>query len=68
MGVEQLISTNKILEKQISALKKSNAGNIQQDLLKDAIEVNGVCFIAKQVIMEAEDMKNVSFALGFVFD
>ena len=63
MGVEQLISTNKILEKQISALKKSNAGNIQQDLLKDAIEVNGVCFIAKQVIMEAEDMKNVSFAL-----
>jgi len=63
MGVEQLISTNKILEKQISALKKSNAGNVQQDLLKDAIEVNGVCFIAKQVIMEAEDMKNVSFAL-----
>ena len=63
MGVEQLITTNKILEKQISALKKSNAGNVQEDLLKDAIEVNGVRFIAKQVLMEAEDMKNVSFAL-----
>ena len=63
MGVEQLISTNKILEKQISALKKSNAGNVQEDLLKDAIEVNNIRFIAKQVLMEAEDMKNVSFAL-----
>jgi len=63
MGVEQLITTNKILEKQISALKKSNAGNVQEDLLKDAIEVNGVRFIAKEVLMEAEDMKNVSFAL-----
>ena len=63
MGVEQLITTNKILEKQLSALKKSNAGNVQEDLLKDAIEVNGVRFIAKQVLMEAEDMKNVSFAL-----
>ena len=63
MGVEQLISTNKILEKQISALKKSNAGNVQEDLLKNAIEVNGVRFIAKEVLMEAEDMKNISFAL-----
>ena len=63
MGVEQLITTNKILEKQLSALKKLNAGNVQEDLLKDAIEVNGVRFIAKQVLMEAEDMKNVSFAL-----
>ena len=63
MGVEQLITTNKFLEKQISALKKSNAGNVQEDLLKNAIEVNGVRFIAKQVLMEAEDMKNVSFAL-----
>ena len=63
MGVEQLITTNKFLEKQISALKKSNAGNVQEDLLKNAIEVNGVRFIAMEVLMEAEDMKNVSFAL-----
>ena len=63
MGVEQLITTNKFLEKQISALKKSNAGNVQEDLLKNAIEVNGVRFIAKEVLMVAEDMKNFSFAL-----
>ena len=63
MGVEQLITTNKFLEKQISALKKSNAGNVQEDLLKNAMEVNGVRFIAMEVLMEAEDMKNLSFAL-----
>ena len=63
MGVEQLIATNKILEKQISTFKQANAGNVKENLLKDAIEVNGVRFIAKQVLMEAEDMKNVSFAL-----
>jgi len=62
-GVEQLITTNKILEKQISTFKKSNAGNVKEDLLKDAIDVNGVRFITKEVEMEAEDMKNVSFAL-----
>ena len=62
-GVEQLIAANKILEKQISTFKKSNIVNVKQDLLKDAIEVNGVRLIAKQVLMEAEDMKNVSFAL-----
>ena len=64
MGVEQLIATNKILEKQISTFKQANAGNVKENLLKDAIEVNGVRFIAKQVLMQAEDMKNVSFALS----
>jgi len=62
-GVEQLIISNKQLEKQIATLKKDNSINIKEDLLKDAIEVNGIRFIAKQLAMEAEDMKNVSFAL-----
>ena len=62
-GVEQLITTNKTLEKQITTLKKANAGNVKDDLLNSAVEVNGVRFIAQEVEMEAEDMKNVSFAL-----
>ena len=62
-GVEQLIATNKTLEKQITTLKKANAGNIKEDLLKSAIEVNGIRFIAQEVEMEADDMKNVSFQL-----
>ncbi|MBC8265480.1 MAG: alanine--tRNA ligase [Flavobacteriales bacterium] len=62
-GVEQLIATNKTLEKQINTLKKANAGNIKEDLLKSAIVVNGIRFIAQEVEMDAEDMKNVSFSL-----
>ncbi len=62
-GVEQLITTNKTLEKQITTLKKANAGNVKDDLLKSAVEVNGIRFIAHEVEMEAEDMKNVSFAI-----
>ncbi len=62
-GVEQLISTNKTLEKQITTLKKANAGNVTEDLLKSAGLVNGIRFIGQEVEMEAEDMKNVSFAL-----
>jgi alanyl-tRNA synthetase len=62
-GVEQLITTNKTLEKQIATLKKANAGNVKEDLLKAAVLVNGIRFIAQEVEMEAEDMKNVSFQL-----
>ena len=62
-GVEQLISTNKTLEKQLALFKKANAGNVKEDLLKSVFEVNGIRFIAQEVEMEAEDMKNVSFQL-----
>jgi len=62
-GVEQLINSNKQLEKQSKKFKKANAGNVKEDLLKSAIEVSGIRIIAKEVDMEAEDMKNVSFSL-----
>jgi len=62
-GVEQLITTNKTLEKQITTLKKANAANVKDDLLNSAVEVNGIRFISQEVEMEAEDMKNVSFSL-----
>ena len=62
-GVEQLITSNKTLEKQIATLKKANAANVKDDLLSSAVEVNGIRFIAQEVDMDAEDMKNVSFSL-----
>ena len=62
-GVEQLIVSNKQLEKQIATLKKGNSDNVKDDLLKSAVMVNGMRLIAKQVQMNAEDMKNVSFQL-----
>ena len=62
-GVEQLISSAKQLEKQLKEFKKANAANVKDDLLSSAVEVNGIRFIAQEVEMEAEDMKNVSFQL-----
>ena len=62
-GVEQLINSNKQLEKQLKKFKKANAGNVKEDLLRSATEVSGIRIIAQEVDMEAEDMKNVSFAL-----
>ena len=39
-GVEQLIVSNKQLEKQLSTLKKDNSGNIKEELLKSSVMVN----------------------------
>ena len=62
-GVQQLVVSNKQLEKQLGDLKKASAGNVKEELLKSAVELNGIKLIAKEVAMEAEDMKNVSFQL-----
>ena len=62
-GVEQLVASKKELESKLAAFKKANSANIKQDLLKSVVEVNGTRYIVKEVEMEAEDMKNVSFQL-----
>lgn len=63
VGVEELVSSNKQLEKQLSDLKKENVGNVKEELLNSIVVVNGIRFVAKLVEMEAEDMKNISFQL-----
>ena len=62
-GVEQLISSNKQLERQLKEFKKANTKDVKVELLKSVVEVNGIRFIAKEVKMDADDMKNVSFQL-----
>jgi len=62
-GIEQLVASNKQLEKQLVDLKKANAGIVKNKLLKSIVEVNGIKLIAKEVEMDAEDMKNISFQL-----
>ena len=63
VGVEQLVYNNKNLEKQLTNFKKANTKNIKQQLLNSVIENNGVNLILKQVNMEIDDMKNISFQL-----
>ena len=62
-GVEQLVYSNKQLLRQLADLKNKNVSNIKDELLASVIELNQVKFIAKEVQMDAEDMKNVSFQL-----
>ncbi len=63
VGVEQLVHTNKNLEKKLANFKKENTKNIKQQLLNSVIENNGVNLILKQVNMEIDEMKNISFQL-----
>jgi alanyl-tRNA synthetase len=60
-GVYQLLASNKRFEKKFSDLNKANAGNIKEQILKSAVEVNGMQFIAKELELGADDMKNISF-------
>ena len=62
-GVEKLVNYNKQLERELAELKKVNTSSIKEELLKSVVEVNGIKLIAKEVEMEAEDIKNVSFQL-----
>jgi len=62
-AVEQLVYSNKQLERQLAELKKVNTRSVKDNLLKLAVEVNGTQFIAKEVEMEAEDIKNLSFQI-----
>ncbi|MDC0249647.1 alanine--tRNA ligase [Flavobacteriales bacterium] len=62
-GIEQLINENKELERQLKEFKQVNTGNVKQELLTSVVEVNSIRFIAKEVEMDAEEMKNVSFQL-----
>ena len=62
-GVKKIIDTNKKLEKQLLDFKNLNLGKIKNQLLESAVEIKGIRFIAKELEMEADDIKNISFQL-----
>jgi len=62
-SVGQLIEENQQLNKKISQLNSAMAGDLKNDLLKEAEEVNGVRFIAKSVDLDAKAIKNLAFEL-----
>jgi alanyl-tRNA synthetase len=62
-SVGQLIEENQLLNKKISQLNSAKAGDLKNDLLKEAEEVNGVRFIAKSVDLDAKAIKNLAFEL-----
>ena len=62
-GVKKIIDTNKKLEKQLLGFKNLNLRKIKNQLLESAVEIKGIRFIAKELEMEADDIKNISFQL-----
>ena len=62
-SIRQLLEENKQLNKKITQLNTSRAGDLKTDLLKDAKEINGVDFIAKLVELDAKAIKNLAFEL-----
>lgn len=62
-GVQNLQDENKKLHKQIDNLNQAKAANIKNDLLAVANEVNGVKLITATVDLDANNIKNLVFAL-----
>ena len=62
-AVQQLLDENKNLEKKIAGLQQQNIANLKEEILASEVKIEGVRFIATEVNMLAEEMKNVSFSL-----
>lgn len=62
-GVQNLVEENKMLQKQIDELNQAKANGIKNDLLAQAEEINGLNIIAKTVDLDANNIKNLVFAL-----
>ena len=59
---------NSDLKKQIQTFLKEKGKNLKTDLKNEISEMNGVNFLAKQVDLDANGIKDISFELGGEFD
>ncbi len=62
-GVQNLLDENKKLQKQIDELNQMKANEIKNELLGKSISINGVKLIASTVDLDANNIKNLVFAL-----
>ncbi|MFK7750493.1 MAG: alanine--tRNA ligase [Kordia sp.] len=63
-AVTDLKDENSKLKKQIENLLKDKAKNLKGDLKNELEEINGVQFLAKQVDLDQNGIKNLAFELG----
>ncbi|PTX58755.1 alanyl-tRNA synthetase [Kordia periserrulae] len=63
-AVTDLKDENAKLKKQIEDLLKEKAKNLKGDLKNELEEINGVQFLAKQVDLDQNGIKNLAFELG----
>ena len=62
-GVQNLLDENKKLHKQIDELNQLKAAGIKAELLTKALKINGVNIITSTVDLDANNIKNLVFAL-----
>ncbi len=63
-AIVSLQEENSTLKKQIEQLLKEKAGNLKGDLVNAFSEINGVQFLAKEVDLDAQGIKDLCFDLG----
>ena len=62
-AVEDLITQNSKLGKEIEKLNAAKAGSLKGELIKEITEVNGVNFLAKKVDLDAGGIKTIAFQM-----
>ena len=63
-SIESLQSENNELKKQLEVLLAEKAKNVKGELKTEIQEVNGVQFLAKEVDLDANGIKDLAFQLG----
>ena len=63
-AVIQLKEENKLLKKQLEQALKEKSKSLKSDLLHNLIELNGINFLAQQVDLDANGMKDILFEIG----
>lgn len=67
-SIEKLQEENNTLQKQLQQLLKDKAKNIKGELKSEVTQINGVNFLAKQLDLEANGLKDLAFELGGELD
>ena len=67
-SIVALQEENSDLKKQIQTLLKEKGKNLKTDLKNEISEMNGINFLAKQVDLDANGIKDISFELGGEID
>ncbi len=67
-SIVTLQEENSDLKKQIQTLLKEKGKNLKADLKNEISEMNGINFLAKQVDLDANGIKDISFELGGEID
>lgn len=67
-AIQNLQSENAILRKELNALSKLKAQVVKEQLTQEIQTLSGIQFIAKEVDLDAQGMKDLSFEMGANLD